>query len=103
MENSGMNPYRRTLASLVTAMVLGAGTLAWHADIHAQSKKSTAVLGIILEPTGLDPTIAPAASIGEVVHYNVFEGLTKINVDGTVTAGRWIRTANCLPSSCVKG
>jgi peptide/nickel transport system substrate-binding protein len=86
MENSGMNPYRRTLASLVTAMVLGAGTLAWHADIHAQSKKSTAVLGIILEPTGLDPTIAPAASIGEVVHYNVFEGLTKINVDGTVTA-----------------
>ena len=28
---------------------------------------------------------APAAAIGEIVHYNIFEGLTKINVDGTVT------------------
>ena len=28
---------------------------------------------------------APAAAIGEIVHYNMLEGLTKINVDGTVT------------------
>ena len=28
---------------------------------------------------------APAAAIGEIVHYNILEGLTKINVDGTVT------------------
>jgi ABC-type transport system substrate-binding protein len=27
----------------------------------------------------------PAAAIGEIVHYNILEGLTKINVDGTVT------------------
>jgi peptide/nickel transport system substrate-binding protein len=40
---------------------------------------------MVLEPPGLDPTTAPAAAIGEIVHYNVLEGLTKINVDGSVT------------------
>ncbi len=59
----------------------------------AQSKKDTAVLGMILEPApGLDPTTASAAAIGEVVHYNVLEGLTKINMDGSVTpllAEKW--------------
>jgi len=40
---------------------------------------------MVLEPPGLDPTTAPAAAIGEIVHYNILEGLTKINVDGTVT------------------
>jgi peptide/nickel transport system substrate-binding protein len=29
--------------------------------------------------------MAPAAAIGEVVHYNILEGLTKINADGSVT------------------
>ncbi|MFM8823240.1 MAG: ABC transporter substrate-binding protein, partial [Limnohabitans sp.] len=52
---------------------------------QAQSKKDSAVIGMILEPTSLDPTTAPAAAIGEVVHYNILEGLTKINVDGSVT------------------
>ncbi len=48
-------------------------------------RKDMAVLGMILEPPGLDPTIAAAAAIGEVVHYNIFEGLTHINQDGVVT------------------
>jgi peptide/nickel transport system substrate-binding protein len=52
---------------------------------HAQAKKDTVTLAMVLEPPGLDPTIAPAAAIGEIVHYNVLEGLTKINVDGSVT------------------
>jgi peptide/nickel transport system substrate-binding protein len=52
---------------------------------HAQVRKDSTVLGMVLEPTGLDPTIAAAAAIGEVVHYNVLEGLTKINMDGTIT------------------
>ena len=43
----------------------------------AQAKNSL-VMAMTLEPPGLDPTIAPAAAIGEVVHYNIFEGLTKI-------------------------
>jgi peptide/nickel transport system substrate-binding protein len=52
---------------------------------QAQARKDSAVLAMILEPTSLDPTSAPAAAIGEIVHYNVLEGLTKINVDGSVT------------------
>jgi peptide/nickel transport system substrate-binding protein len=51
----------------------------------AQAGKTSAVIGMVLEPPGLDPTMAPAAAIGEIVHYNVLEGLTKVNVDGSVT------------------
>lgn len=40
------------------------------------------VFGITLEPDSLDPTRSPAAAIGEVVHYNVFEGLVKIEENG---------------------
>jgi peptide/nickel transport system substrate-binding protein len=43
------------------------------------------VLGMVLEPPGLDPTMAPAAAIGEIVHYNVLEGLTKVDRLGAVT------------------
>jgi len=51
----------------------------------AQDKKTSVVLAMILEPPSLDPTTAPSAAIGEIVHYNILEGLTKINVDGSVT------------------
>jgi peptide/nickel transport system substrate-binding protein len=71
----------KTFASIaVVACLLGNSETA-----TAQSKKNSVVLGMILEPTGLDPTTAPAAAIGEIVHYNILEGLTKINVNGAVT------------------
>jgi peptide/nickel transport system substrate-binding protein len=69
---------RRTVIALASLALLSFGA-------QAQSGKTNAVIGMVLEPPGLDPTIAPAAAIGEIVHYNVLEGLTKINVDGTVT------------------
>jgi peptide/nickel transport system substrate-binding protein len=50
----------------------------------AQNKKDTVVVGMTLEPTGLDPTAGAASAIGEVVHYNVFETLTKIDADGSI-------------------
>jgi len=52
---------------------------------QAQAGKSNAVLAQVLEPPSLDPTVAAAAAIGEVVHYSILEGLTKINSDGSVT------------------
>ena len=58
---------------------------AWPAGVLAQTRKDSVVLGMVLEPTGLDPTIAPAAAIGEIVHYNIFEGLTRVAMDGAVT------------------
>ena len=51
----------------------------------AQAGKTTAVIGLTLEPPGLDPTTGAAAAIGEIVHFNVLEGLTKINQDGSVS------------------
>ncbi|GAA4424360.1 ABC transporter substrate-binding protein [Acidovorax lacteus] len=51
----------------------------------AQSRKDAVVLAMTLEPPGLDPTAGAASAIAEIVHYNVFEALTKINPDGTVS------------------
>ena len=47
--------------------------------------KDSVTIGTVLEPPGLDPTSAPAAAIGQVTHYTIFEGLTKINEDFSVT------------------
>ncbi|OGB04325.1 MAG: ABC transporter substrate-binding protein [Burkholderiales bacterium RIFCSPHIGHO2_12_FULL_69_20] len=72
---------RRTLAQ--AAALLALPSLAH--DALAQRAKDTLVLGMVLEPSpGLDPTTAPSAAIGEVVHYNVLEGLTKITSAGAV-------------------
>ena len=53
--------------------------------VRAQSKKDTLVLAMTLEPPGLDPTAGAASAIAEIVQYNIFETLTKINSDGSVS------------------
>src|SRR4051812_42969490 len=56
-----------------------------HATL-AQGRKDSVVLAMTLEPSpGLDPTGGAASSIAEITHYNIFETLTKINPDGSVT------------------
>ena len=73
------------LSSPFAAFVVSALAFALPQSATAQRKDSV-VLGMVLEPApGLDPTVAPAAAIGEVVHLSVFEGLTKINMDGRIT------------------
>jgi len=77
-------PVTRTLATAVSAVALLASA-AFAPAALAQARKDSVVLGMVLEPApGLDPTSASAAAIGEVVHYNILEGLTKINMDGSV-------------------
>ncbi len=76
---------RRWLGACSVALLATASLALTPALSQAQSRKDTVVLGMILEPTSLDPTMAPAAAIGEIVHYNILEGLTKINVDGSVS------------------
>ena len=79
-----LDPARFATAASVLAMALVASLLA--PDAAAQARKDSVVLGMVLEPApGLDPTMAPAAAIGEVVHMSVLEGLTKINMDGKIT------------------
>ncbi len=66
-------------ASLAALATLPAGVL-------AQGRKDAIVLGMALEPSpGLDPTGGAASSIAEVTLYNVYETLTRINPDGSVT------------------
>ncbi len=83
---------RRSMNQLLAALPL-AGALP---GALAQSRKDSVVLAMVLEPTpGLDPSMASAAAIGEVVHYNILEGLTKISMDGAVTpllADNWGHT-----------
>ena len=70
------------LLPLVAAALLALGAAP---AAQAQAGKTTAVIGLTLEPPGLDPTTGAAAAIGEIVHFNVLEGLTKINQDGSVS------------------
>ncbi len=72
---------RRHINTLLAGLPL-AGALP---DALAQSRKDSVTLAMVLEPTSLDPTMAAAAAIGEIVHYNILEGLTKISMDGAVT------------------
>ena len=51
------------------------------AGVSWAQAKDGIVIGMALEPPGLDPTAGAAAAIGEIVHYNIFEGLTKITED----------------------
>ncbi|MBV1707997.1 MAG: ABC transporter substrate-binding protein [Hyphomicrobiales bacterium] len=60
------------------------GTSALVSGAQAATKDSVTI-GMALEPPGLDPTMGAAAAIGEVTHYNIFEGLTKIGEDFSVS------------------
>jgi peptide/nickel transport system substrate-binding protein len=73
---------RRTL---LTTAALATVPLALPQAALAQGRKDSIVLGMALEPPGLDPTAGAAAAIAEIVQYNVLETLTKINADGSVT------------------
>ena len=88
---------RHLLALLGITLCVAASFQFITSPAQAQTRKDSVVLGMILEPTSLDPTTAPAAAIGEVVHYNILEGLTKINADGSITpllAESWVMDAD---------
>jgi peptide/nickel transport system substrate-binding protein len=70
----------RLVCALLALVVVGSAHGA-----AAAAPATRVVLGMALEPPGLDPTSGAAAAIGEITHYNVFEGLTKINADNSVT------------------
>ena len=73
---------RRTL---LTTAALATVPLALPQAALAQGRKDAMVLGMTLEPPGLDPTAGAASAIAEITHYNIYETLTKINADGSVT------------------
>lgn len=80
---------RALLLGASSALLLSAASLPAQAQGRA---KDTLVIGMTLEPPGLDPTAGAASAIAEVVLYNVFETLTRIGADGRpqpLLAERW--------------
>jgi len=73
-----------TPSRLIASLILVTAAFGAAQPAAAQARKDSVILGMVLEPPGLDPTVSSAAAIGEIVHYNVLEGLTKITMDGAV-------------------
>lgn len=66
---------RLCLASALLLAGLGAASAA---------PKTTLVVGMGIEPTGLDPTVAAPAAIREITWANLFEGLVRLDRTGQV-------------------
>ena len=75
-------PWARCLAILasLTLCVLGLAPLA-----QAQTAPRGVSINISLEPDSLDPTMSSGASVAQVVHTTVLEGLMKIEESGATT------------------
>jgi peptide/nickel transport system substrate-binding protein len=63
---------------LAAALLVAAGLT------PALAAKSSLVVGMTIEPPGLDPTVAAPVAIREVTWVNLFEGLVRIDRDGRV-------------------
>ncbi len=75
--------HRRSL--LASSACAGLTALVPLHGLAQAAKKDTVTLALTLEPPMLDPTASAASSIAEITHYNIFETLTKINADGSVS------------------
>ena len=78
MKRRSLLTHSASLAGLAAIVSLPASAL-------AQSRKDSMTLGMALEPPGLDPTAGAASAIAEITQYNIYETLTKINPDGSVS------------------
>lgn len=76
---------RRSLLTHSASLAGIAAIVSLPASALAQSRKDSMTLGMALEPPGLDPTAGAASAIAEITQYNIYETLTKINPDGSVS------------------
>lgn len=74
-----INIYRTTLSATVAI------ALATASSVNALPRNDL-ILGMSVEPSGLDPTSAAPVAIAQVVWQNLFEGLVTINKDGEIEA-----------------
>ncbi len=74
-----------TRRTAIASGALASAVLATPLHALAQGRKDSVTLALTLEPPGLDPTAGAASSIAEVTLYNIYETLTKINSDGSVS------------------
>lgn len=79
-------------AGAAGAVVFSAALVLLAPPAQAQTRKDTAVIGMTLEPPGLDPTAGAASAIAEITLYNIYETLTHVGSDGgtqPLLAERW--------------
>jgi peptide/nickel transport system substrate-binding protein len=76
---------RTVLTHSASLAALASVPLAVSREALAQGRKDSVSLAMTLEPPGLDPTAGAASAIAEITQYNIYETLTKINSDGSVT------------------
>ncbi len=69
------------IPGLVLSLALAISCLTAPAEA---APRTDIVLGMGIEPAGLDPTIAAPVAIGQVTWQNVFEGLVTIDRDGKI-------------------
>jgi peptide/nickel transport system substrate-binding protein len=62
-----------------------AAVLAVAAPLGAVAAGKSVNVAMTLEPPGLDPTTGAAAAIGQITTYNIYESLTQINENATVS------------------
>src|SRR4051812_1101027 len=68
----------------MTKRLLTAALLLSVSVVPAHAAKTSLVVGMAIEPPGLDPTIAAPVAIREVTWVNLYEGLVRIDRDGKV-------------------
>lgn len=72
----------KMLKALGLALALTGGL-----TVQAMAQSSEVRIGVALEPPTLDPTAGAAEAIDIVVYQNIFEGLTRIDENGSVQPG----------------
>lgn len=70
--------------SAVVFALLGALALSTGATPSLAQARTSVTVGLVLEPTSLDPTADPKAATDEAVYANIFEGLTRFAPDGSI-------------------
>jgi len=68
---------------LFSCLVMG-GFFTSEANAQKPVPGGTLTISLAAEPSGLDPTTNPSAAIKRVVHYNLLEGLLKVDRNGRV-------------------
>jgi peptide/nickel transport system substrate-binding protein len=76
-----LNKFAWTIARINFALILFFNSPAFAKNAH---KPDGATLCMALEPSVLDPTLAPGQNVREIVYANIFEGLTGIDRDGKI-------------------
>src|SRR6516162_1234289 len=75
---------RSLLRPLIRPLALAAAALLLLQAGPAAAAKNTLTVGLVVEPEGLDPTIAAPTVIREVTWLNIYEGLVRLDENGHV-------------------